>query len=188
MQPPWHWPLVSMRNGQCFHAQCSGIALFRSNVCPSLHHSQWSCGHWTSAVTQCAHGERFLQWGHPVCTDAVSQRDKWSTQEWRHAWMDKDLRAIQKIKLLPVLTFSCFYIDRHRSTSTNRQGGALFTLGIHNLCCSNIHWFSVIYMNKWRMPKKLHTHLWAKIVVMEVLFTARFYRDRYGSTATLWKP
>lgn len=37
MQPPWHWHLVSMRNGQCFHAQCSGTALFRSNVCPSLH-------------------------------------------------------------------------------------------------------------------------------------------------------
>lgn len=115
MQTPWHWPLVSMQNGQCFHAQCSGIALFRSNVCPSLHWTTHSdlvvIGH----LLSCSVHMGFLQWWHPACTEAVSQRGKWFTQEWRHAWMDKDLRAIQRMKLLPVLTFSCFHIDRHRS-------------------------------------------------------------------------
>lgn len=84
-----------------------------------------------------------------------------------------------------ILLFPHWQAQKH---STNMQGGALFTPGIHNLCCRNIHWFSVIYLNKWRMPKKLHTHLWAKIVVMDVLFTAHFYGDRYGSTDTSWKP
>lgn len=161
MQPPWHWPLVSMRNGQCFHAQCSGIALFRSNVCPSLHHSQWSCGHWTSAVMQCAHGERFLQWGHPACTDAVSQRDKLSTQEWRHAWMDKDLRAIQRMKLLPVLTFSCFYIDRHRSTA---QTGKVVHYSLLVFIISAVVTFTGFLSSVWTNEgcQKNSTHIWGQ--------------------------